>query len=68
MSVTSKQTSSKQWNISMLNAKKHMQDKDTRGDVSSKKDIIKLQKIYEKIGLSRIEESSGYRAYESTSH
>ena len=30
-----KKTSSKQWNIPMINARKGMQDKDTRGDVSS---------------------------------
>ena len=35
MSVVGKQTSSKQWNIPILNARKHMQDKDTRGNVSS---------------------------------
>ena len=49
----------------MLNARKHMKDKDTRGDVSSGHGIIKLQKIYERICLARIEASLGYVAYKS---
>jgi hypothetical protein len=36
MSVTNKKTSSMQWNIPMLDAREHMQDMDTRGDVSSR--------------------------------
>ena len=35
MSVARKKASSKQWNIPMLNAWKHMQDKDTQENVSS---------------------------------
>ena len=31
-----KKTSSKQWDIPMLNARKHVHDKDTRGYVSSR--------------------------------
>jgi hypothetical protein len=34
-SVTNKPTSSMQWNIPMLDAREHMRDMDTRGDVSS---------------------------------
>ena len=58
-----KQTSSKQWNIPMLNAGKHVQDKDTRGDVSSGYGMIKLQNIYGNLSLARIETRSGYMAY-----
>ena len=35
MSVRDSQTSSKQWNIPMLNAIKYVQDNDTQGKVSS---------------------------------
>ena len=56
-------TSSKQWNIPMLNARKHAQDKDTQGDVSFECGVIKLQKIYERIYLARIEIISCYMAY-----
>ena len=58
-----KQTSYKQWNIPMLNAMKHMHDKDTRGDVSFRYGIIKLQKIYDRLCLARIETISVYMAY-----
>ena len=47
----------------MLTARKHMQDRDTWGDVSFGYGIIKLQKIYERLFLDRIEISSGYMAY-----
>ena len=42
-----------------------MQDKDTHGDVSSGYGIIKLQKIYERLCLARIETSSGYMDYKT---
>ena len=58
-----KKTISKEWNIPMLNARKHVQDKDTRGNVSSRYGMIKLQKIYGKLCLARIDTSSGYMAY-----
>ena len=47
----------------MLNARKHVQDKDTRGDVSSGHGIIKLQKIAKRLCLARIETNLGYMAY-----
>ena len=65
MSAVGKKISSKQWNIPMLNARKHMQDKDTRGDSSFGYGIIKLQNIYERLHLDRIEESLGYMAYKT---
>ena len=40
-----------------------MQDKDTREEVSSRYGIIKLQKIYGKPCLARIETSLDYMAY-----
>ena len=49
----------------MLNARKHVQDKDTRGDVSSRYGIIKLQNIYGNICLVRIEISSSYMDYKT---
>ena len=60
-----KQTSSKQWNIPMLNARKHMQKRDTLGNVSSGYGIIKLQKIYERLYLARIDKISSYMDYKT---
>ena len=60
-----KQTSSKKWNIPMLNERKHMQDKDTRGDVSFRYGIIKMKNIYERLFLANIETSSDYMAYKN---
>ena len=37
MSVAGNETSSKKWNIPMLNPRKYVQDNDTRGKVSSLK-------------------------------
>ena len=49
----------------MLNARKHRQDKDTRGDVSSGYGIIKLQKIYGRLFLARVETILGYMAHKT---
>ena len=65
MSVTGKKTSCKQWNIPMLNARNHVQDKDTRGYVSFGYGVIKLQNIYGRLFLDRIEASLGYMAHKS---
>ena len=51
----------------MLNARKLVQDKDARGNVSSGYEIIKLQNIYVRLFLDRIETSSGYMAYTTKS-
>ena len=47
----------------MLNAKKHVQDKDTCGDESSGYGVIKMQKIYEMHYLDSIDASSSYMAH-----
>ena len=60
-----KKTSSRQWNIPMLNERKHVQDEDTRGKVSSQYGMIKMQRIYKRLYLDMIEESSGYMDYNS---
>ena len=49
----------------MLNARKHVQDEDTRVDVSCRYGIIKLQNIYGKLCLARIETCSGYMDYKT---
>ena len=49
----------------MLNARKYIQDKYTRGNVSFVYGIIKLQKIYQMIWLDIIETSLGYMAYKT---
>ena len=65
MNVAGNQTSSKQWNIPMLNARKNVQDKDTWGDVSSEYGVIKLQNIYGRLCLDKIETRSSYVSYNS---
>ena len=49
----------------MLNARTHMQDKETRGDVSSGYGMIKMQNIYERLYLVRIEVRSSYMAHKT---
>ena len=51
----------------MLNASKHIHDKDTQGDVSSRYGIVKLQKINDRLFLDRIETRSGFMPYKSES-
>ena len=56
-----KQTSSKQWNIPMLNARKHVQDNDTRGSPLLVKNGESSCKIYIRwLCLARHETSLGY--------
>ena len=47
----------------MLNARKHMHDKDTQGDVSSGYGMIKKKNIYVRLCLVRIETFSRYKAH-----
>ena len=49
----------------MPNARKNVQDKDTRRDGSSGYGIIKLQRLYERIFLARIETILGYMDYKT---
>ena len=65
MSVAGKQTSSKKWNKPMLNGRKHMQDKDNRGDFTFRYGVIKMKMIYERLYLARIETRSGYMAHKN---
>ena len=56
-----KQTSSKQWNILMLNARIHVQDRNTRGKVPSGKNRDSSCKGYIKwLCMARHETSLGY--------